>query len=331
MTQIVAPVVIRGTGSFVPEGTMTNEDFAAYLDTNDEWITQRTGIKTRHRVGKGETTVTLAAAAARRALEDAKLSPRDIDLIIVCTATPEMPVPSTACILQRELGMEGVPAFDVSAACSGLMYGMNIAANMILGGGHRNVLLVGAELLTKYSDYEDRATCILFGDGAGAMILSPSPTPDRGFLYRTTGADGTYWDYIWIPAGGTRDPATLRTVNEKLHYFRMRGRELFKVAVVKMQSLIDDALAATGLAASDLALVIPHQSNLRIIESVRARLELPREKVAINIDKYGNTSAASIGLALDDARRQGRVREGDLVLMVAFGAGLTWGTILARL
>lgn len=329
--QAISPVIIRGTGSFAPEGVMTNDDFAAYLDTTDQWITQRTGIKTRHKAGKNESTVTIAAEAGRRAIENAGLTPRDIDLLVVCTATPEMPIPSTACILQHELGLRKVPAFDLAAACSGLLYGMIVVGNMLCADSYQNALIVGAETLTRFLDYEDRTTCVLFGDGAGAVVLSPSPDPERGFLYTHLGADGSMWDYIWTPAGGAREPATLRTVNEKLHFIRMRGRELYKVAVVKMQSLIDTALKKTNLTADDLALIIPHQSNLRIIESFRSRLNLPPEKVAVNIDRYGNTSAASIGLALDEGLRNGKLKQGDLVLLVAFGAGVTWATIVVRL
>ena len=325
------PVIIRGTGSYAPEQILTNEYFASYLDTSDEWITKRTGIKTRHKAGEGESTLTLATAASRRALDDAGMQADEIDLIIVATATPETPLPATACVLQNELGIENIPAFDVSAACSGFLYGMIIAGNMIKAGAHTNVLVVGAEVLTRMTDYQDRKTCILFGDGAGAVVLSRSSDPERGFLFTDMGANGAMWDYIWVPAGGSREPASTRTVNERLHYMRMRGRELFKAAVVKMQSQIDQALEATGLTPNDLALVIPHQSNRRIIESARERMGLPPEKFAINIDRYGNTSAASIGLAFDERRRNGRLKEGDLVLLVAFGAGVTWATILARL
>jgi len=310
---------------------MTNDDFAAYLDTTDEWITQRTGIKTRHKAGPGESTLTLALEASRRAIADAQMEASEIDMIIVATATPEVPLPSTACILQKELGIPGVPAFDLSAACSGLMYGMIMGGNMITAGNCHNVLVVGAEVLTRSCDFQDRTTCVVFGDGAGAVVLSKSPSPDRGFLYTHLGADGSFWKCLWVPAGGSREPTSERTVNERLHFIRMKGRELFKVAVIKMQSLIDDALTSTGLTPDDLTLVIPHQSNLRIIESFRSRLGLPKEKVAVNITNYGNTSAASIGLALDDARRRHKLKEGDLVLMVAFGAGVTWGTVIARM
>lgn len=329
---IMTPVVIRGTGAFVPEQTVTNEHFTEYLDTTDEWIVQRTGIKTRHKVSEGESTVTIAAEACRRAVDDAGCEISDIDLLILCTATPEMPIPSTSCILQNELGMTGgAAAFDVSAACSGFVYGMIIAGQMLATGLFKNALVCGAEVLTSVTDYEDRSTCILFGDGAGAVVMSKSPDPERGFLYNDLGADGSKWDYIWMPGGGTREPISQKVVDERLHYMRMRGRDVYKIAVTKMQSMVDNALEACNLTPDDLSMAIMHQSNLRIIESVRTRLKLPPEKVAVNINKYGNTSAASIGLALDAARKDGRVKVGDIVLMMAFGAGVTWGTIVARM
>ncbi len=329
--KVTLPVIIKGTGSYAPEGVLTNDDFASYLDTTDEWIMQRTGIKTRHKAGEGESTSTIAAKAARRAIENAGMEPGDIDLIILCTASPDVPIPSTSCILQSELGISGVPCFDIAAACSGLIYGMVVGGNMISSGAYNNVLVVGAEVLTRFCDYEDRTTCILFGDGAGAVVLSRSPDPERGFLYTHLGADGDKWDYIWVPAGGSREPASTRTVNERLHFVRMRGRDVYKMAVVKMQNLIDTALTECGITADDLTMIFSHQSNRRIIESVRERLNLPEDKMAVNIDEFGNTSAASIGLALDHVRRRNRLKEGDLVLFAAFGAGVTWGAIVARL
>lgn len=327
----ILPMVIRGTGAFVPEATMTNDFFASYLDTSDEWITKRTGIKTRHRAGQNESTATIAIEASRRALDDAGIAPADVDMVVVCTATPDYHIPMTAGLVQHGLGIPECPAFDLGATCSGLIYGMVVAGAMIPSEGYRNVLVVGCDTLSRFVDYQDRSTCILFGDGAGAMVLSPSPDPKRGILYRNLGANGGFLKHLWVPAGGSREPASTRTVNERLHFIRMRGRELFKVAVGKMQTLIDGALRATDLSAADLALMIPHQSNFRIIESVRTRLGLPREKVAVNIDRFGNTSSASIGMAMDQARREGRLKEGDLVLVVAFGAGVSWGTAILRL
>ncbi len=325
------PIIISGTGSYVPEEVVGNSFFTAYLDTTDEWITKRTGINTRHRVSDQESTSSMSAIAARLAIEDAGIAPDDIDLVLVCTATPDYSIPMTAGLVQNSLGIKGTPAFDLNATCSGLIYGLTVGASMIKANGYRNILVIGADTLTRFTDYQDRSTCILFGDGAGAVVLSPSPDPDRGILYHTIGADGSYLKYLWVPAGGSREPASVKTVNERLHFMRMRGRELFKIAVGKMQALIDEGLRETGLTAADLALVIPHQSNWRIIESVRNRLGLPREKIAVNIDRFGNTSSASIGLALDHARRSGRVKQGDLVLMVAFGAGVSWGTLIIRM
>ncbi|MEE9294716.1 MAG: beta-ketoacyl-ACP synthase III [Phycisphaerae bacterium] len=329
--KVISPVCIKGTGSYVPADVLTNDHFAAYLDTSDQWITQRTGIKTRHKAGKEESTSTFAVEAGRRAIEDAGLTPGDIGLVLLATSTPDYPIPMTAGLVQHALGIKDAPAFDLNATCSGMVYGMVIAANMLESGAYDNVLLIGADTLTRFTDYEDRSTCILFGDGGGAAVLSRSADPDRGMVYRHLGADGQYLKCLWVPAGGSREPSAVRTVNERLHYMRMSGRELFKIAVGKMQSLIDDALRQTGLTADDLALVVPHQSNFRIIESVRSRLGLPSEKVAVNIDRYGNTSSASIGLALDIARRDGRVKDGDPVLFVAFGAGVSWGCVIMRI
>ena len=327
-------VVIRGTGASVPEHVLDNDYFISYLDTSDEWITTRTGIHERRKLGEGESTLDMALEASQRALDDAGMSAGELDLIMVCTATSETPLPSTACWLQDALGVaggEGVGAFDLGAACSGFVYGVVVAGAMLQVGRYRNVLVVAAEALTRITDYEDRATCVLFGDGAGAVILSRSDDPQQGIIYHDLGADGSQASAIWVPAGGAREPASRKTVNERLHFMRMRGRAIYKFAVTKMQRLIEEALEATGTGIDDLKLVIPHQSNLRIMESARVRVGLPPEKMAVNIDRYGNTSAASIALALDEARREGTVGAGDLVLLVAFGAGLTWASALMRL
>jgi len=327
-------VVIRGTGSAVPEETLDNSFFTDYLDTSDEWIVARTGIHQRRRAGEQDTAVTLGLEASRRALEDAGLSASDVDLIVVCTATPHTPLPSTACWLQDALGIAGpggCAAFDLHAACSGFVYGVITAGTLLTTGGFTNALVLGLEMLSRITDYQDRATCILFGDGAGAAVLSRSPDPERGILYHEMGADGSKTKAVWVPAGGSHHPSSIRTVNERLHYMRMNGRELYKFAVLKMQELTDRALEQTGFSADDLKLIIPHQSNLRIIESGRNRLNLPKEKVAVNIDRYGNTSAASVPLALDEARRQGTITQDDLVLLVGFGAGVTWASALMRM
>ncbi|HEY3246424.1 MAG TPA: beta-ketoacyl-ACP synthase III [Phycisphaerae bacterium] len=325
------PVTIRGTGVYAPPEILDNAFFSSYLDTSDTWIVERTGIRQRHRCGEGESTATLAAAAARRALQNAGLTVEDVDLVIVCTATPDVVIPSTSCMLQGELGIRNVPAFDVLAACSGFVYGLVVATSMLQTGAYRNVLMVGAETLTRFTDYQDRSTCILFGDAAAAVVLSPSDDPQRGILYWNLGADGCQAKQIWVPAGGSRLPASTTTVAERLHTMRMRGREVYKFAVVKMQDEIDNALQSCDMTADELKLIIPHQSNLRIIESARSRLGLPADKVAVNIDRYGNTSAASIGISFDEARRSGAIRPGDRILLVAFGAGLTWATALLQL
>ncbi len=327
-------IVIRGTGASVPDHVITNDHFASYLDTSDEWILSRTGIKERRKIADDKTVLDLALEASRLALEDAKMTPDELDLIMVCTATPETQVPATACWLQHELGISGengIGTFDLSAACSGFIYGLVFASNIIQGGNYKNVLVVGAETLSRITDSQDRSTAILFGDGAGAAIISRSEDPEQGILYNELGADGSRAKAIWMPAGGSRDPASIRTVNERLHNLRMNGREVYKFAVLKMQQLIVEALERTGHVADDLAMIIPHQSNRRIMDSARERVNLPPEKMAVNIDRYGNTSSASVIMAFDEARRDGRLKAGDLVLIVAFGAGVTWGSALIRL
>jgi len=324
-------LAIRGTGSAWPDRVMTNADFEKTLDTSDEWIRTRTGIRERHIVGPGEDTLTLARTAAQRALTDAGLAATDLDMIVLATCTPVVPVPATACFLQHELGCRQIPAFDVAAACSGFMYAFVTGMNALAAGQARHVLVVGAETMSSVTDFEDRGTCILLGDGAGAAIITPADNETSGVYHTCLGADGSGAPMIWVPAGGSREPASTKTVNERLHFLKMRGREVYKFAVTKMQWVIEDALARVGLAASDLAMVIPHQSNLRIIESAVERLGLPPEKVAINIDRFGNTSAASIPLALDEARRTGRIKAGDWIILAGFGAGLTWGSVLIRL
>lgn len=330
MTQSL-PIRFCGTGMYVPDEVLTNQHFESYLDTSDDWIVSRTGIRERRRAAPDETTSTMAVKASRLAIEDAGLAVGDIDVIICATATGDCQFPATAAFIQAALGAEGVPAFDISAACAGFMYGAINAAGLLASGVYECALVIGAETLTRCADAQDRATAILFGDGAGAAVLARSTSPDHAILYHDLGCDGTRAELIWIPAGGSRLPTSEKTVAERLQFMRMRGREVYKFAVMKMQELIDRTLEATNLTPDDLKLVIPHQSNLRIIESVRQRLELPREKIAVNIDRYGNTSAASVIISLDEGRRDGTLKPGDLVLLVAIGAGLTWGTMLIRL
>ncbi len=324
------PIRFCGTGTYVPSEVLTNHHFANYLDTSDEWIVSRTGIRERRRAAPDEWTSTLAEKASRLAIQDAGMSAGDIDVIICATATGDCQFPATATFVQAALGIKDVPAFDVSAACAGFLYAVITAAGLLVTGLYKHVLLIGAETLTRYADPEDRRTVILFGDAAGAAVVSKTGNPEQGVLYCDMGCDGTRAEHIWVPAGGSRLPTSEATVAERLQYMHMRGREVYKFAVKKMQELIDNALTVTGLTPDDLKLVIPHQSNLRIIESVRKRMGLPPEKIAVNIDRYGNTSAASVIMSLDEARRDGTLQTGDLVLMVAIGAGLTWSTMIVR-
>ena len=324
-------VEIAGTGASVPEQVVTNDDFARRLDTSDEWIVQRTGIRERRIAGPNESTLRLATEAGRGALASAGVTPDQIDLIICATITPEHIHPATACELQHALGCHPVvPSFDLQAACSGFIYGVITAAQYVITGMAHNALVVGVECLTRITDMEDRSTAVLFGDGAGAAIVRASRDPQRSLLAGRLGTDGSRAMLIWVPAGGSREPASARTVNERLHYMRMRGREVYKFAVTKMESIIAGTVADAGLTIDDLALVVPHQSNLRIINSACRKLGLPEEKVVINIERYGNTSAASVPVALHEAWEEGRIKPGDYVMLVAIGGGLTWATALLR-
>ena len=325
------PVRLCGTGAYVPAEVVGNRHFCDYLDTTEEWIVTRTGIRERRKASPKECTSTMAAVAARQALENAGMTIADIDAIVCATATGDCPFPATAAFVHEHLGCEDIPAFDVNGACAGFIYGSAAAAGLIAAGVHKTVLVLGAETLSRYLDPEDRATAILLGDAAGAAILTRSMNPEQGIIHLELGCDGSKSQHIWLPAGGSRLPASSMTVNERLHYMQMKGRDVYKFAVLKMEDLIDRALAATGLRADDLKMLIPHQSNLRIIESVRDRMGLPVEKVAVNINRFGNTSAASILLALDEHRRDGTLVPGDHVLMLAVGAGLVWGSMIMRL
>lgn len=327
----VLNAIIKGTGHAVPSQVIDNNHFAKYLDTSDEWITTRTGIKQRYRAGDDENTVTLAKEASLKAIEDARIRPDEIDLIIFATATPNTLIPASACWLQGELGIGNVPAVDINAACAGLIYAIIHSAMYLHCGAYRNVLVIGAETLSRFTDNEDRTTCVLFGDAACAVVMSPCDDTRRGVLYQSLGADGSKADYIWAPAGGAALPTSEMTVRERLHLIKMRGREVYKFAVVKFNQLVEQMLDETGINPEQIDRIVPHQSNLRIIESVRAKLGLPEDKFVVNIERYGNTSAASVGLALDEARRDGRIKEGDVVLMIALGAGLTWGLTLFRM
>jgi len=296
--------------------------------TNNEWIVTRTGISERRMADKDTATSDLALEAAKRALEDAKVKPEKLDLIIVSTITPDMFFPSTACTVQTALGAKNAAAFDLSAACSGFVYGVSAASSMIATGGIKKALVIGAETLTKITNYEDRSSCILFGDGAGAVVLGPAKR--RNIVYSKLGADGSGGMMMYLPGGGSRHPATMQTVQDKLHYMVIHGREVFKFAVTKMQECIQDALDACGYTAKDIALIVPHQVNLRILVAAAEKFGLPMEKVYVNIDKYGNTSAASIPIALDEAVKVRKLKKGDVVILVAFGAGLTWAAALVE-
>jgi 3-oxoacyl-[acyl-carrier-protein] synthase-3 len=308
---------------------LTNADVEKLVDTSDEWIVTRTGVRER-RIAPPEMAATdLAYPAAQRALEDAGLTAQDLDGIIVATVTPDQVFPSTGCLLQARLGAGQAWAFDLSAACSGFLYSLHVAQAMIASGQHDTILIVGAELLSRLTNWEDRTTCILLADGAGAAILAPGDD-DHRILSLTLGADGTYGSLIEMPAGGSRMPASEETVRRKLHTIHMKGNEVFKMGVRGMADVSLKVIEQAGYTPADIDLFVPHQANLRIIEAIAKRLEIPAEKVFTNIHKYGNTSAASVPLALDEARRTGRLRSGDLVLMAVFGGGLTWGATLVR-
>lgn len=320
---------IIGTGSALPDKVITNFDLEKLVDTSDQWITERTGIKERRQAAPDETTSVLCIRAAHKALQMAGLQPADLDMIICSTISPDMPLPSTAAFVQRGLGAHTVLSFDLAAACSGFLFATTVAEQFISTGKARHVLVVGAELLSRFLDYQDRATCVLFGDGVAAGIIGPA-NDSAGILATEMHTDGAYAEHLFIPAGGTAKPASCETVKARQHYIKMRGNELFKVAVRSLEEVSRHVLEQAGLTADQLDLFIPHQANQRITDAVRDRLGVPPEKVFSNISRIGNTSSASIPLCLDECVRSGRVKKGDLILMSAFGAGVTWGSILMR-
>jgi len=323
-------IMVCGTGRAVPEKTLSNADLERMVDTSDEWITSRTGIKTRHVAEPGSPLSPLATSAARQALEDAGITAEELDLIVVGTVTGDMKFPATACLVQQQLGAAKAAAFDISAACSGFLYGLQAAEGLMLVNGYRTALVIGGEVLTSMVDWSDRDTCVLFGDGAGAVILKRAEH-DRGLLYASMHCDGNHSRLLYNPGGGSLNPPNPENVAAGLHAIRMEGQEVFRHAVTAMGTSLKKALKQSGLSVEDIDLLIPHQANLRIIEAVGKRLKIPEEKVFVNVDRYGNTSAASIPIALDEARRSGRVGPGSLVAMVTFGAGFTWATALLRL
>ena len=323
-------VVIKGTGSYAPAKIMTNDDLASLVDTSNEWIFTRTGIRERRIASESENASDMGVEAARRAIQDAGLDPSDIDLVIVATMTPDMPFPSTSCIIQTKLGIPSAACMDVSAACSGFLYIMEVAASMLGSGRYKNALIVGTEKLSSILDWTDRTTCVLFGDGAGAAILSPSDEPNTGIIDFKLGADGAKGDLLFMPGGGCAQPASTTSLGNNAHFLKMRGKEVFKHAVRVMGKSAKEILSQNHLTPEDISCVIPHQANYRIIEAISDRLHVPMERFYLNMDKYGNTSAASIPIALDEARRARKIEPNSATLMVAFGAGLTWGAALVR-
>lgn len=320
---------ITGTGSAVPDKVLTNLDLEKMVDTSDEWITTRTGIKERRIAGPDEFTSTLATRAAEKALEMAGIGADQLDLIIVGTVTPDFPFPSTACLVQDQLKASKAAAFDVAAACSGFIYGLSIAEKFIRTGAVRKALVIGAETLSRIVDWTDRNTCLLFGDGSGAAVLE-AVDGDEGILSTHIHSDGSYWELLYQPGCGSRNPCRQATLDEGRIYLTMQGNEVFKLAVRAMEESAHEALAANGLTTDQIDIFIPHQANRRIIDAIGKRLGLGEDKVFVNLERYGNTSAASIPIALDEANRTGRLNRGDLVLFDAFGGGLTWGSALLR-
>ena len=319
-------VGIIGLGMYVPDNILTNKELEKMVDTTDEWIMSRTGIKERRIARNDEGTSDMAVNAAKEALKDAHLRPEDIDLIIVATITPDMFFPATACVVQAKLGARTVPAFDVSVACSGFIYGLAIASQFISLGTYKHALVIASEKLSAITDWSDRNTCVLFGDGAGAAVLGP--VEEGGILSINLGADGKEGDLIKLPAGGSRIPASKESVNGKLHFIKMNGSELFKHAV---RIMVDAALGATtplGLKAEDVKLVIPHQANIRILNAVAKRMGLKEDQIYLNIERYGNMSAASSAVALAEAVKKGLIKKGDKIVLDAFGGGLTWGAMV---
>ena len=320
---------IIGLGTCVPDKVLTNKDLEKIVDTSDAWITERTGIRERRMADADTATSDLATKAAERALADARVGAGEIDLIIVATATPDMFFPSTACLVQANLGAAGAAAFDLAAGCSGFVYGIVVASQMVKAGLYKKILVVGAETLTKICDWTDRNTCVLFGDGAGAAVIAETKA-GCGIIGASLGADGAGGDLLKLPAGGSRLPVSAETVANRQHYIHMNGNEVFKFAVKIMGESAIKALENAGLTPADVDFLIPHQANLRIIQSAAKRLKLPMDKVVVNVDRYGNTSAASIPIALREALDAGRVKDGDTLVAVGFGAGLTWAACVIK-
>ncbi|TYO97410.1 beta-ketoacyl-ACP synthase III [Desulfallas thermosapovorans] len=320
---------IVGVGTYAPERVITNKELEQTLDTSDEWIFSRTGIRERRVVAEGEATSDQALIASRRALEDAGVHPEELDLIITATNTPDMIFPATGCLLQDRLGASRAGAFDLLAGCTGFIYGVIVGAQFISAGTANTVLVTGAETLSRVLDWEDRNTCVLFGDGAGAVVLRRVPD-DRGIISTVLGSDGSGGRFLYQPAGGSRNPASAETVAQNLHYLHMNGREVFKFAVRAMEEGAQEVLRRAGMTGDEVDFLIPHQANIRIIEHAAKRMKLPMERVAVNVDRYGNTSTASVPLALEESLTSGKIKDGDNVIMIGFGAGLTWAGLMIK-
>ncbi|MCX7883352.1 MAG: ketoacyl-ACP synthase III [Brevinematales bacterium] len=324
--------VISGMGMYVPEKVLTNHDLEKMVETNDEWITTRTGIKERRIASPEQATSDLAANAARQAMAKAGVKPEEIDMVIVATITPDYIFPATAALVQHKLGIPHAGTVDIEAACSGFLYALSMASAYVSSGMYKNVLVIGAETLSRIVDWTDRTTCILFGDGAGAAVVSRTEmTESSGFIGFSLGGDGSYADLLWIPAGGSKQPASHETISNRLHYMKMNGNATFKVAVRTMAEALESILKDHHIDSHEVKLIVPHQANLRIISAIAERLGVGEERVMVNLQKYGNTSSATIPMALCEAIEEGRVKKGDLVAMVAFGGGFTWGAALLRL
>lgn len=327
MTQQNAGII--GIGHAYPEGILTNADLEKIVDTSDEWITTRTGIKQRHKAAADEYTSQFGSAAAKQAIERAGIDVTDIELIVCATTTPDQIMPSTGALIQAQIGAVNAAGMDVFAACSGFLYGLTMVESMIRTGQIRYALVIGAEVLTKYVDYTDRGTCVIFGDGAGAAVIGPVPE-GKGILATKIKSDGRYEEQLFAPGGGTRLGTTYQTIDDGMHFFKMKGNELFKVAVRSMADISAEVLRKAGFTVDDVDVVIPHQANQRITDAVASRLGVPEEKVYSNIAEHGNTSSASIPIAIDECIESGKIKEGSLVLLTAFGGGVTWGGTVIR-
>lgn len=323
-------VGIIGVGKYLPSHVLTNYDLEKMVETSDEWITTRSGIKERHLVSDNQASSDLAINASRIALERANIKPEDLDLIIVATITPDMQFPSTACFVQIGLGAKNACCFDISAACAGFVYAMSIAQQFISQGTYKNALIVGAETLSSITDWQDRNTCVLFGDGAGAAVLAPQDDDSKGILSTYLASDGNLWELLNLPGGGSRHPASQETLEKRMHYVKMRGNELFKLAVRSMTEAVQKALDKAGLDCKDVDWIVPHQANIRILLSVAKKLGISPEKIYLNIEKYGNMSSASTAVALCEAVETNSIKKGDIVVLDAFGGGLVWAACVIR-